>query len=265
MDSYPEDISWSFIELQESGSDIIQQESGYNVVGETYEFGWCVPADGCYEFTINDSYGDGFLSGPGYTLSVDGVEVMSYDGEASGESISFGCESNPTTVTPTIAPTHTSSYESTSSSTSTSTDESTSSSTSTSTVGSTSSSTSTSTGDSTSSSTHVSSGNGCDNDEIKVEWTVTMDSYPEDISWLFFEKIGSGLKIIQQESGYNVVGETYEYDWCVPADGCYELSINDSWGDGFLSGPGYTLSVDGVEVMSYDGEASGEWFAFGCS
>jgi hypothetical protein len=103
MDNYPGETSWSFVELQESGSDImIQQESGYNVYYATYEYDWCVPADGCYKFTINDSYGDGFLSGPGYNLSVDGVEVMSYDGEGYGESISFG--SMCPTLNPTSSP-----------------------------------------------------------------------------------------------------------------------------------------------------------------
>lgn len=43
-------------------------------------------------------------------------------------------------------------------------------------------------------------------------------------------------------------GQAYHASTCAPADGCYLLVVNDSYGDGMSSG-GYTVKMDGAVVL----------------
>jgi hypothetical protein len=70
LDDYPEETSW---EIQDNSGNIIASGSGYT--GGTVSTDVCVAA-GCYEFTINDEYGDGICCAYG----VGSYEVINSNG-----------------------------------------------------------------------------------------------------------------------------------------------------------------------------------------
>ena len=78
LDNYPEETSWS---LTNSTGSVIASGGTYGSQpdGSTVEVQLCL-ADGCYDFTINDSYGDGICCAYGngsYTVSNDGNTLAS--------------------------------------------------------------------------------------------------------------------------------------------------------------------------------------------
>ncbi|KAA3636870.1 MAG: BspA family leucine-rich repeat surface protein, partial [Bacteroidetes bacterium] len=70
FDNFPGDISW---EVKNLVGETVASEGPYNFLsaGDTLDVSFCL-ADGCYEFIINDSYGDGLCCAQGngfYTLT----------------------------------------------------------------------------------------------------------------------------------------------------------------------------------------------------
>jgi hypothetical protein len=55
LDEYPEETSWELVSAQ---GTVMASGSGYNTPGEVIDLEVCLAA-GCYDFTINDDWGDG--------------------------------------------------------------------------------------------------------------------------------------------------------------------------------------------------------------
>lgn len=76
LDNYPTETSWT---LKNGGGATVASGSGYSTAGATVVETFCL-ADDCYEFTINDSYGDGICCAYGngsYTLTAGGTTLAS--------------------------------------------------------------------------------------------------------------------------------------------------------------------------------------------
>ncbi|MEM1320459.1 MAG: M43 family zinc metalloprotease [Bacteroidota bacterium] len=88
-DNYPAETTW---ELRTSGGALITSGGPYSATGSTESVTVCL-ADGCYDFTINDSYGDGICCGFGngsYEVSDDSGNVLASGGNfGSTETTSF--------------------------------------------------------------------------------------------------------------------------------------------------------------------------------
>ena len=77
--------------------------------------------------------------------------------------------------------------------------------------------------------------------------TLNFDNYPTETTWTLTDSTG-----VTTASGgpYSGAGTTAIESFCAP-NGCYTLTVFDSWGDGMCCtyGPGsYTLTVDGVTL-----------------
>ena len=84
IDPYPWETSFSLNDNQGIiwGSEDPVFEEAYTA----YPFQYCVPNDGCYIFTLYDSYGDGIFSGGGLQVYYEGDMVLEdpdFDSEAS--------------------------------------------------------------------------------------------------------------------------------------------------------------------------------------
>lgn len=89
LDNYPEETSWSIT----SGGTTVASGGTYGSQpdGSTVTITNCL-ADGCYDFTINDSYGDGICCSYGngsYNVTVNGSSVASGGAFASSETTNF--------------------------------------------------------------------------------------------------------------------------------------------------------------------------------
>jgi len=104
LDNYPEETSWSITNASgatvASGGTYGSQPDGSNVTVDA-----CLP-DGCYDFTINDTYGDGICCGYGngsYTVTSGGTTLASGGSFGSSETTNFclgggGADTEPPTV-----------------------------------------------------------------------------------------------------------------------------------------------------------------------
>ncbi len=94
-DDFAEETSYQI--FTESG-DLVYSEGNFSLDNELYENEYCLPA-GCYEFVINDSYGDGICCGQGNgsyeVFLADGTSVASGGNFSTSESTSF-CVEGPT-------------------------------------------------------------------------------------------------------------------------------------------------------------------------
>ena len=88
-DTFPSEISWT---LTDDSGTSIASGGPYSAAGETDEQTVCV-AEGCYTFTIADSFGDGIYAPGGYTLSVNDTIVASGGDYGDGETVEF-CTDN---------------------------------------------------------------------------------------------------------------------------------------------------------------------------
>lgn len=76
LDNYPSETSWS---LTDGGGATVASGGGYSTAGATIVETFCL-ADDCYEFTINDSYGDGICCAYGngsYSLDAGSTNLAS--------------------------------------------------------------------------------------------------------------------------------------------------------------------------------------------
>ena len=95
-DNYPGETTWTLTDLDGA---VVASGGPYSDAGTLYEESICV-GDGCYAFTINDSFGDGICCAFGegsYTVSSDGV-VLAAGGEFVSQDVveiclgsGFGC------------------------------------------------------------------------------------------------------------------------------------------------------------------------------
>lgn len=90
LDNYPEETSWN---ITNSGGQVVASGGTYGSQpdGSTVQITECLD-DGCYDFTIFDSYGDGICCGYGngsYNVSVDGQTVASGGSFGSSETTNF--------------------------------------------------------------------------------------------------------------------------------------------------------------------------------
>ncbi len=87
-DNYPGETTWAITD--DSGATVASG-GPYSTAGATYTEDICLP-DGCYTFTINDSYGDGICCSYGsgsYALTSGGSTLASGGAFASSESTDF--------------------------------------------------------------------------------------------------------------------------------------------------------------------------------
>lgn len=94
LDNYPSETSWS---LTDGSGTTVASGSGYSTAGATVTETFCL-ADDCYEFTINDSYGDGICCAYGngsYSLDAGSTNLASGGAFGSSETaqldIGGGC------------------------------------------------------------------------------------------------------------------------------------------------------------------------------
>lgn len=119
LDNYPEETSWT-LKTKDNGQ-IEQQGSDYSGAGSTVIENFCMQKNTEYEFTINDTFGDGMCCGygnGGYTLACPDSGMADITGGvfASSETRSFMSpgDAGPTpapTVPPTPAPTSMSNFK----------------------------------------------------------------------------------------------------------------------------------------------------------
>jgi len=110
-DNYPAETTWSLSRTC-SGSESIASGSGYQSSNTIVSDSYCVQ-DGKFEFTINDSYGDGICCGYGqgnYSVHRQGTVEISGGEFGNTETKSFGSEANcdpsePVTSPPSNLPT----------------------------------------------------------------------------------------------------------------------------------------------------------------
>lgn len=87
-DNYPGETTW---EVRNSGGTVVGSGGPYSATGTTYTTDLCL-ADGCYDFIINDSYGDGICCAYGtgsYTVTAGGSNVASGGAFGSTETKNF--------------------------------------------------------------------------------------------------------------------------------------------------------------------------------
>ncbi len=101
LDNYPSETSWS---LRNAAGTTVASGGGYSSAGTTITETFCL-VDGCYDFVINDSYGDGICCAYGngsYALTSGGNTLASGGSFASTETKNFciggSGSSGPTTL-----------------------------------------------------------------------------------------------------------------------------------------------------------------------
>ena len=90
--------------------------------------------------------------------------------------------------------------------------------------------------------------------------TVVLDNYPGEFSWFLTD--ADGATVASEE--YGGLSGTIETLFCLP-DGCYDLTVNDTFGDGICCAYGdgsYTLTVEGSAVATGGDFGSTETISF---
>ena len=105
-DDFSEETSWVLVD---TCTNQVQDSKNSFTDNTQYSNNWCLP-EAQYEFTINDSFGDGICCGFGlgsYSVTWDGSVLVDAGGNfASSETTTFGsCSTPPPTPPPTPSPT----------------------------------------------------------------------------------------------------------------------------------------------------------------
>ena len=105
-DNYSEETSWVLVD---TCTNQVKDSKNSFTDNTQYSNNWCLP-EAQYEFTINDSFGDGICCGFGlgsYSVTWDGSVLVDAGGNfASSETTTFGsCSTPPPTPPPTPSPT----------------------------------------------------------------------------------------------------------------------------------------------------------------
>ncbi len=88
----------------------------------------------------------------------------------------------------------------------------------------------------------------------EVNFSITFDNYPEETSWTLTTDAGVSISA-GGTYGNQPDGSTITFDFCL-ADGCYDLTINDSYGDGICCSFGsgsYTITDGSGNVLGSGG------------
>jgi len=94
-DGHPGETSWELVDV--ATGDVIDAGSGYTAADTPFFYSFCLDSDGCYDFTIHDSAGDGLCCdhGEGYFDLILNDTPVGYGGEF-GESqtvrLGNGCD-----------------------------------------------------------------------------------------------------------------------------------------------------------------------------
>ena len=107
-DNYPQETSWQLVDTC-TGTTVQSKAAGsYPSQGTQYSDNWCL-AEAQYQFTINDTWGDGICCGYGegaYSVVWDGATQVSGGSFGSSQTTTFGsCPTPPPTKPPTPFPT----------------------------------------------------------------------------------------------------------------------------------------------------------------
>tara|TARA_B100001758_G_scaffold245090_1_gene257507 strand:- start:1625 stop:3049 length:1425 start_codon:yes stop_codon:yes gene_type:complete len=76
--------------------------------------------------------------------------------------------------------------------------------------------------------------------ENTATFSITTDNYPEETSWIIQDGAGNMLAYGGPYNGQS--GATFTEPVSLSADDCYQVTINDSYGDGLLGSAGYSLT-----------------------
>ncbi len=234
FDDYADETSWVITNEEglniASGEDYGSQFNGLNLI-----IPLCLP-DGCFDFTINDTYGDGICCNYGngsYSVTTNG-EILASGGEFGALETTqicvgtiFGCLDETAHNYNSLANADDGSCE-------TCTD-----------------------GLINGDETDVDCGGGlcapceCNNNEVIVE--INLDNYPGETSWNITDKSGltvaAGGPYNEDQAGASLI-----IPLCL-SDGCFDFTINDSYGDGICCNYGtgyYSVTFNGEEVASGD-------------
>lgn len=213
LDNYPEETTWS---LLDNNGTVIASGGPYGNEpdGSTITSVNCLD-DGCYDFVINDTYGDGICCAYGqgsYTVTSENGDVLASGGEFNEEEVTNFCLTG--TSTPTCSDGIQNGQE-----------------------------------------TGIDCGGPdcepCSTACNDVDVEIVLDDYPGETEWNIRnannEVVASGGPY-----GQNSPGETISVSECLP-DGCYDFEIFDSYGDGICCAYGngsYEVSSDGSVLAS---------------
>jgi hypothetical protein len=267
LDNYPGETTWT---LKNASGTTLYSGGPYSGAGSTVSETFCL-VDGCYDFQINDSYGDGICCGYGqgsYDITVNGQSEASGGAFGSSELTNFcvGGGAGPTCTDGVQngnetgvdcggpdCPACPSCTDGVQNGNETGVD-----------CGGPDCPACPTCNDGiqNGNETGVDCGGpdcpacpvGCDDTEADL--TIVLDNYPGETTWTLKNASGTTL---YSGGPYSGAGSTVSETFCL-VDGCYDFQINDSYGDGICCGYGqgsYDITVNGQS------EASGG--AFGSS
>ncbi len=238
LDNYPGETTWGLVD---STGTTIATGGPYAVQGATVVENFCA-SDGCYTFTIFDSFGDGICCAYGigdYALTVDGALVAAGGEFGDLESTSFcvgsgfgctdatACNYDPdATIDNGVC--DFSCYGCTDPASCNYDPDAT-----------------------------IDDGS-CIGDGIPVTVSVTTDTWPGETTWTLADSVGT---VLISGGPYTSSGFTVEQSVCV-GDGCYTFEILDSFGDGIFDPGGYTLTVDSAVIASGGAFGTGQSIEF---
>ena len=87
----------------------------------------------------------------------------------------------------------------------------------------------------------------CSQYEIQIDVLINTDSYPGETSFLLNDN--QGVVWGDEASGFEASYTAYPFQFCVPDNGCYIFTINDSYGDGIYSSGGVEVYYEGSLVL----------------
>ena len=96
---------------------------------------------------------------------------------------------------------------------------------------------------------------------VEITFTILTDNYPGETTWSVADASGT---VVMTGGPYSSSGTTYSSTVCVD-NGCYDLTINDSYGDGICCGYGtgnYVITSQGATLVSGGEFASTETVNF---
>ena len=263
-DTWPDEITWN---ITDGAGAIVASGGPYASPTTTYDETVCL-SEGCFTFTIADSFGDGIFSPGGYSLTIDGVVIASGGAYGSGESVDFCTDNLNFGCTDPLA----CNYDPDAGIDNGTCDFSCN--------GCTLPAACNYNPDATiddgscvfDDDCGVCGGDnstcgGCTNPDacnydpdatiddgsciiggIDFTMTVVLDNYPSEFTWVLVDASGATVA----SEGYAGLSGTVVTSYCLP-DGCYDLTVNDSFGDGICCGFGngsYTLTVAGSVVAT---------------
>lgn len=245
FDNYPEETSWTLT----SGNTTVASGGTYGnqAAGSTLVITECLAA-GCYDFTINDAYGDGICCSYGngsYTITSDGVTLASGGAFATSETKEICIEGAPAVPGCTDVNAHNYDPNATEDDGSCET-----------------CSDGVQNGDETGVDCGGAKCEPCANACQDIQISITFDNYPEETSWT----LTSGGTTVASGGTYGdqADGSTINLTGCLPL-ACYEFTITDAYGDGICCSYGngsYTVSSNGAVLVSGGSFGSSETQSF---